>query len=95
MVPIIHPAAQLCVEIRPRPPARMGCRLKPHHMLAAAHGIAPTLLARRRDRWLSEAIWADARLLRLGRRMAVCDVRLWTESADRIAAQATVTYSLP
>jgi hypothetical protein len=30
--------------------------------LAAAHGIAPTLLARSRDRWLSEEIWADARL---------------------------------
>jgi len=40
-------------------------------------------------------IWADARMLRLGRRMAVCDVRLWTETAERIAAQATVTYSLP
>ena len=42
-----------------------------------------------------EDIWADARMLRLGRRMAVCDVRLWTETAERIAAQATVTYSLP
>ena len=40
-------------------------------------------------------IWAEARLLRLGRRNAVCDVHLWTESPDRIAAQATVTYSLP
>ncbi len=40
-------------------------------------------------------IWAEAQLLRLGRRNAVCDVRLWTETPDRIAAQATVTYSLP
>ena len=40
-------------------------------------------------------IWAEARLLRLGRRNTVCDVHLWTESPDRIAAQATVTYSLP
>jgi len=38
---------------------------------------------------------AEAELLRLGRRMAVCDVRLWTESADRLAAQANVTYALP
>lgn len=38
---------------------------------------------------------ADAELLRLGRRSAVCDVRIWTESADRLAAQATVTYALP
>jgi uncharacterized protein (TIGR00369 family) len=40
-------------------------------------------------------IWADAHLLRLGRRNVICDVRLWTETEDRIAAQATVTYSLP
>jgi uncharacterized protein (TIGR00369 family) len=38
---------------------------------------------------------AEAELLRLGRRMAVCDVRLWTESRDRLAAQANVTYVLP
>ncbi len=38
---------------------------------------------------------AEAELLRLGRRMAVCDVRLWTESPDRLAAQANVTYALP
>ena len=38
---------------------------------------------------------AEAELLRLGRRMAVCDVRLWTEGPDRLAAQANVTYALP
>ncbi|MDF2900525.1 MAG: hypothetical protein K0Q62_584 [Phenylobacterium sp.] len=40
-------------------------------------------------------VHAEARLLRLGRRNAVCDVRLWTESPDRLAAQATVTYAIP
>lgn len=40
-------------------------------------------------------IHAEAELLRLGRRNAVCDVRLWTESRDRLAAHATVTYALP
>jgi uncharacterized protein (TIGR00369 family) len=40
-------------------------------------------------------IHAEAEMLRLGRRMAVCDVRLWTESRDRLAAQANVTYALP
>ncbi|WP_372784304.1 PaaI family thioesterase [Phenylobacterium sp.] len=40
-------------------------------------------------------IHADAELLRLGRRNAVCDVRLWTESPDRLAAQAIVTYAIP
>jgi uncharacterized protein (TIGR00369 family) len=40
-------------------------------------------------------IHAEARMLRLGRRIAVCDVRIWTESPGRLAAQATVTYALP
>lgn len=40
-------------------------------------------------------IHAEALLLRLGRRNAVCDIRLWTESPERLAAQATVTYSIP
>ncbi len=38
---------------------------------------------------------ADAQLLRLGRRLAVCDVRIWTESEERLAAQANVTYAIP
>jgi uncharacterized protein (TIGR00369 family) len=38
---------------------------------------------------------AEAELLRLGRRNAVCDVRLWSEGPDRLAAQANVTYALP
>jgi uncharacterized protein (TIGR00369 family) len=40
-------------------------------------------------------IHAEGALLRLGRRNAVCDIRLWTEAPDRLAAQATVTYALP
>lgn len=40
-------------------------------------------------------IHAEGRLLRLGRRSAVCDIRLWTESPDRLAAQASVTYAIP
>ncbi|MCR5881010.1 PaaI family thioesterase [Phenylobacterium sp. J367] len=40
-------------------------------------------------------IHAEAELLHLGRRSAVCDVRLWTESPDRLAAQASVAYALP
>jgi uncharacterized protein (TIGR00369 family) len=38
-------------------------------------------------------IHAEAELLSLGRRLAVCEVRLWTESPERLAAKATVTYS--
>ncbi|MEW5685305.1 MAG: PaaI family thioesterase [Pseudomonadota bacterium] len=40
-------------------------------------------------------IHADATLLRLGRRLAVCDVRIWTEAPERLAAQANVTYAIP
>jgi len=40
-------------------------------------------------------IHAEAQMLRLGRRLAVCDVRLWTEGPDRLAAQANVTYAIP
>jgi uncharacterized protein (TIGR00369 family) len=40
-------------------------------------------------------LWADATLLRLGRRLAVMDVRLWTTDQQRTCAQASVTYALP
>jgi len=38
---------------------------------------------------------ADALLLRLGKRIATAEVRLWTEGPDRIAAHATVAYAIP
>lgn len=38
---------------------------------------------------------AEAELLRLGRRLAVCDIRLWSENPERLAAQANVTYAIP
>jgi uncharacterized protein (TIGR00369 family) len=40
-------------------------------------------------------LFAEARLLRLGRRIATSDVRLWSERPDRIAAHATVAYAIP
>ena len=38
---------------------------------------------------------AEARLLKLGRRIATADVGLWTEGPDRLAAHATVAYAIP
>jgi uncharacterized protein (TIGR00369 family) len=38
-------------------------------------------------------IHVEGRLLTLGRRNVVCDVRMWTESPERLAAQAVVTYA--
>lgn len=39
--------------------------------------------------------FADARLIKLGKRLATVDVRLWQEDPERLAAQSTVTYALP
>ncbi|MES2034719.1 MAG: PaaI family thioesterase [Pseudomonadota bacterium] len=38
---------------------------------------------------------AEATMLRLGRRIATCDVLIWTEGRDRPAAKATVAYAIP
>ena len=38
---------------------------------------------------------ADARLLKLGRRFASIDVRLWQSTEDCLVAQAAVGYALP
>ncbi|HYE45055.1 MAG TPA: PaaI family thioesterase [Caulobacter sp.] len=38
---------------------------------------------------------AEARLLKLGRRIATVDVLMYTEGPDRPAAKATVAYAIP
>lgn len=38
---------------------------------------------------------ADAHLLRLGKRLAVMDVRIWTDDEDKPVGQANVTYAIP
>jgi len=41
-------------------------------------------------------VWAEGRLLKLGKRLAVCDVALWSAGADaHLVAKAQVTYSIP
>ena len=40
-------------------------------------------------------VHADARLLKLGRRLATVDVVLWQDDETNIVGQATVTYALP
>ncbi len=39
--------------------------------------------------------YADAALLKLGRRLATVDVRVWQDDERTIAGQATVTYAIP
>ena len=38
---------------------------------------------------------ADATIIKLGRRLATVDVRIWQDDPANIAAQSTVTYALP
>lgn len=38
---------------------------------------------------------ADARLLKLGRRLATVDVQLWQDEPVNLVGQATVTYAIP
>jgi uncharacterized protein (TIGR00369 family) len=38
---------------------------------------------------------AEARVIHLGRRNAVCEVEMWGEDRDAIVAHATGTYALP
>jgi uncharacterized protein (TIGR00369 family) len=38
---------------------------------------------------------AEAKLMKLGKRLAVGDVGLWSASSDELVAHATLTYSIP
>ena len=39
--------------------------------------------------------YADAEIIKLGRRLATVDVRIWQDEPSNIGAQSTVTYALP
>ena len=41
------------------------------------------------------SLFADAQLLRLGKRLAGMDVRIWTDDPDKPVGQASVTYAIP
>jgi uncharacterized protein (TIGR00369 family) len=59
--------------------------------MAVTHTINVTFL--RACRW--STVVADARLIKLGRRLATVDVRLWQDSEQQLIVQATVSYALP
>ena len=40
-------------------------------------------------------LFAEASLLKLGRRIATADILIWSESRERAAAKATVAYAIP
>lgn len=65
-----------------------------HHgaeAMAVTHSLSISFLRACRF----EPIFADAELLKLGRRLATVDVRIWQRSEDRLIAQSTVGYTLP
>ena len=43
----------------------------------------------------ARAVRADAVLLKLGKRLATVDVRLWQEDENKVLGQASVTYAIP
>lgn len=42
-----------------------------------------------------EPLYADAELIKLGRRLATVDVRIWQQEERNLVAQSTVTYVIP
>ncbi len=44
---------------------------------------------------LTADLWAEAELIRLGRRLSVAEVRLVSAGAGDLVAQSTVTYAIP
>lgn len=43
----------------------------------------------------AETFYADAWLIKLGRRLATADVKLWQDEESVVLAQSTVTYAIP
>ena len=82
-------------------PTQMGLADRAAYAVILAH-IGPVAMAVTSNLNISflrgvavRALHADAVLLKLGKRLATVDVRLWQESAAIVLAQATVTYAIP
>lgn len=62
--------------------------------LAAAFGVAPNLLARSRDQWLSRDVWEDARLAQDFRAamLHLCIARLEPDADDATAASPALQW---
>jgi len=76
-------------------PGRVRMLLEPTAAMARPGGIVsgPSISFLRACQF--EAIHADARLLKLGRRLSTIDVRIWQGGEDPLVAQATVGYAQP
>ncbi|MDE2564082.1 MAG: PaaI family thioesterase [Sphingomonadales bacterium] len=82
-------------------PTQMGLADRAAYAVILAH-IGPVAMAVTSNLNMSflravpvRRVFADAILLKLGRRLATVDVRLWQDDEARPVAQATVTYAIP
>lgn len=82
-------------------PTQMGLADRAAYAVILAHiGIVPMAVTSNLNMSFLRGIaardfYADAQLIKLGRRLATVDVRIWQNDPDTIAAQATVTYAIP
>jgi len=82
-------------------PTQMGLADRAAYAVILAHiGIVPMAVTSNLNMNFLRAVeardlYADAQLIKLGRRLATVDVRLWQDDPAKIAAQSTVTYALP
>lgn len=82
-------------------PTQMGMVDRAAYAVILAHiGIVPMAVTSNLNISFLRAVeardfYADAQLIKLGRRLATVDVRLWQDDPAKLAAQSTVTYALP
>lgn len=82
-------------------PTQMGVADRAAYAVILAHiGIVPMAVTSNLNMSFLRAVeardfYADAQLMKLGRRLATVDVRLWQDDPGHLVAQSTVTYALP
>jgi uncharacterized protein (TIGR00369 family) len=82
-------------------PTQMAFADRAAYAVILAHiGIVPMAVTSNLNMSFLRAIaardfFADAQIIKLGRRLATVDVRIWQDDPSNIAAQSTVTYALP
>ncbi len=82
-------------------PTQMGLADRAAYAVILAHiGIVPMAVTSNLNMSFLRGIaardfYADAQLIKLGRRLATVDVRIWQDDPETIAAQSTVTYAIP
>lgn len=82
-------------------PTQMAFADRAGYAVILAHiGIVPMAVTSNLNMSFLRAIaarefYADATIIKLGRRLATVDVRIWQDEPENIAAQSTVTYALP